>query len=209
MCLRNRNHGFTLVELLVVIAIIGILIAMLLPAVQAAREAARRLQCSNRMKQLVMAIHNYESSYSLLPPGARLDNELPWTVFILPYIEQESLYERFSFESGSFSKTFPPAAPKRKQEHALNLISDFICPSATKDMAAHNSSKVPENIGEQTHTKHYFGITGPVGAKGGGTNYPSVTGYYGEIGTTGCLIMLDDQAAPFGSGTAPSSEQYL
>ena len=92
--------GFTLVELLVVITIIGILIALLLPAVQAAREAARRMQCSNNLKQVGLAILNYESSYSVLPPGGlRLSSRAAygssWWVRILPYIEAGNVLDRY------------------------------------------------------------------------------------------------------------------
>ena len=192
MSFNKKDRGFTLVELLVVIAIIGILIAMLLPAVQAAREAARRLQCSNRIKQLVVAVQNYEAAYSRLPPGARGDNGLPWHVFILPYIEQGSLYDNFCFDAGSFNTVYPPILQKQKQVHALSPIPDFMCPSATRDQAAHISSRVPPTTsGEQTFTKHYFGITGPVGAKSPTENYPSIAGRYGEIGTTGVLLLID------------------
>jgi prepilin-type N-terminal cleavage/methylation domain-containing protein/prepilin-type processing-associated H-X9-DG protein len=83
--------GFTLVELLVVIAIIGILVALLLPAVQAAREAARRSQCINNLKQLGIAMHNYEGANRSLPLGASLGDGALWTAFLLPYIEGGAL----------------------------------------------------------------------------------------------------------------------
>ncbi len=89
---RPRN-AFTLVELLVVIAIIGILVGLLLPAVQQAREAARRMQCSNNCKQLGLALHNYESTFRVLPPS-RINITSPrifqqsWTAMIMPFIEQ-------------------------------------------------------------------------------------------------------------------------
>lgn len=98
--MRNGlNRGFTLVELLVVIAIIGILVALLLPAVQAAREAARRLQCTNQVKQLVLALHNYESTHKVFPPAGLTTKTNgyghSWIVRILPYIEQGNLYAGF------------------------------------------------------------------------------------------------------------------
>src|SRR5436190_18841663 len=106
-----RQRGFTLVELLVVIAIIGVLVALLLPAVQAAREAARRSQCSNNLKQIGLAFANYESTFQRLPPASTIpwwpgvinkddfmDFTKPfgpnWAIFILPYVEQQALYDQ-------------------------------------------------------------------------------------------------------------------
>ena len=102
--MKHRNNGFTLVELLVVIAIIGILIAMLLPAVQAAREAARRMQCSSNLKQFGLAVHNYHSTYNCLPAGCgHLDKTYPmyaqhsWFEAIMPYLEMTQSYEQLNF----------------------------------------------------------------------------------------------------------------
>ena len=86
-------HGFTLVELLVVIAIIGVLIALLLPAVQAAREAARRAQCTNHLKQIGLGIHNFHAARNALPPLAIFANRPTLFMLIYPYIEQQSLYD--------------------------------------------------------------------------------------------------------------------
>jgi len=98
--MRSRRRGFTLVELLVVIAIIGVLIALLLPAVQAAREAARRMQCSNNLKQFGVAMHSYHAALGSFPPGFMAVTESgavaggwAWGVFLMPYLEQSSLQD--------------------------------------------------------------------------------------------------------------------
>lgn len=100
--MQTKRHAFTLVELLVVIAIIGVLVGLLLPAVQAAREAARRMQCSNHLKQIALACHNYQSAFRKFPPSAIVNlsvtstgNNGSWGVHgrILPYLEQGSVYE--------------------------------------------------------------------------------------------------------------------
>ena len=99
--IQNPKSAFTLVELLVVIAIIGILIALLLPAVQAAREAARRMQCSNNLKQLGLALHNFHAAHGKLPYATpyhfTVQHSGTWVATILPYLEQQTLYDEFDF----------------------------------------------------------------------------------------------------------------
>ncbi|MEC8509572.1 MAG: DUF1559 domain-containing protein, partial [Planctomycetota bacterium] len=108
--LKSRRSGFTLVELLVVIAIIGILVALLLPAVQMAREAARRTQCANNLKQIGLAAHNFHSTHKHMPPGYLGEDPLSpsfplWRfraqnvgvlTFLLPFMEQQNMFDRIS-----------------------------------------------------------------------------------------------------------------
>ncbi|QDS88005.1 hypothetical protein EC9_21910 [Rosistilla ulvae] len=102
MTKRKLSAGFTLVELLVVIAIIGILVGLLLPAVQAAREAARRMQCSNNLKQIGIAFHNYHDTYQSFPFGSRVMNNgssgfgPSWWAGLLPFVEQQALFDRLN-----------------------------------------------------------------------------------------------------------------
>src|SRR5262245_3923829 len=97
----SRHRGFTLIELLVVMAIIAILVALLLPAVQAVREAARRSQCANNLKQIGLALHNFEGGFGKLPPGGvwnvnGTNNKGSIYVYLLPYFEQQALYDAFN-----------------------------------------------------------------------------------------------------------------
>lgn len=116
---RSRN-AFTLVELLVVIAIIGILVGLLLPAVQAAREAARRIQCSNNLKQMGLASLNFEITYRGLPPLRLADNWPTWAAIILPYCEQGNVLTLWDIKKRYFQQT--PAALRQN-------IPFYFCPS--------------------------------------------------------------------------------
>jgi prepilin-type N-terminal cleavage/methylation domain-containing protein/prepilin-type processing-associated H-X9-DG protein len=175
----NRPGGFTLVELLVVIAIIGILIALLLPAVQAAREAARRLRCTNNLKQLALAMQSYHDAYGCFPYGALGSHQMSWRVSILPYIEEENLYERFNFRITSLAGSANLAV-------ALTPVNGFFCPSATNLLSIYGGGQVN---GVQTYTAHYFGVAGAEGIDSAGKTYesdptsdPSVYGYVGRNG---------------------------
>ena len=119
---RRPQHGFTLVELLVVIAIIGVMVGLLLPAVQSAREAARRMQCSNNLKQLGLGIHNYASTYnSYLPVGVRNNGTLgAHGLFstLLQYIEQQAVYDELDINANTYT-----------EPHRFTPIATYQCPS--------------------------------------------------------------------------------
>ena len=152
------RRGFTLIELLVVIAIIAILVSLLLPAVQQAREAARRTQCKNNLKNLGVAVHNFEGTYKKLPPGqiftvsgytnfALLDN-VSWVgtmAYLLPYMEQDAVYQPFGTNLKMDAKDYEPnSASTQKQPYynytAINNVtgtslSVLLCPSDNAEAA--------------------------------------------------------------------------
>ncbi len=161
---RHRRTGFTLIELLVVIAIIAILIALLLPAVQQAREAARRTECKNVLKQWGLALHNYHDTANCLPYGgmaltnsaASPANNLSYHVMCLPYIDQAPLYNQFNFTEHYNSATnFPLKAARFPLMHcASSRQADRTAPSETVGGVA----QIPSAI-------HYVGMMGAKGPK--------------------------------------------
>ncbi|GAB4138137.1 MAG: DUF1559 domain-containing protein [Planctomycetaceae bacterium] len=130
----HRTRGFTLIELLVVIAIIAILIALLLPAVQQAREAARRAQCKNNLKQLTLALHNYESSHRVFPPGG-LGFPYVWSAHahLLPYVEQANLEGLLNYDVPPLNAfnfgSFNAADVQRNDDAAKTRLPVLVCPS--------------------------------------------------------------------------------
>jgi prepilin-type N-terminal cleavage/methylation domain-containing protein len=195
---RIRN-AFTLIELLVVIAIIAVLIALLLPAVQQAREAARRTQCKNNMKQIGLALHNYEGTYTCWPIGSfgPYDKVPNWRLHLFPYMDQAPLYNALDFNlqfKGNVVTTNTTVLSKQK-------IAAYICPSSTLDPNA-NLINNTQNI----QTPMYVGISGaypdPAGrVVGSASNYG---GFYTNNG-----ILLHNQLTRMRDATDGSSNVMM
>ncbi len=163
---RSRTAAFSLVELLAVIAIIGLLVALLLPAVQSARESARRTQCGNKVKQLALALHGYESAYGSLPPGMAADQPpfgtgvapgspgnrgSTWLAYVLPGLELGTLHDKLEFRNNSGFGNATNADLIAGLE-----IPAFRCPSSSlPQMAANRLSN-----GRHSMNPHYYGISG-------------------------------------------------
>ncbi len=159
-----RRCAFTLVELLVVITIIGILIALLLPAVQAAREAARRSQCTNNLKQLGLAMHNYHESNRSFPIGSRSGSIVPrnctgtnWRASILGHLDQQALFETLDFKTGSFAGSTSPAFYGNEGLKGL-VLEVYRCPSSVIDPLVNAPSA--SNTSQTAQMHHYVGISG-------------------------------------------------
>ena len=121
---KRSRSAFTLVELLVVISIIGVLVGMLLPAVQQVREAARRISCANNLRQMGIGIQNFHSTHEFYPPSANLETGASWQAYILPYMDQGNVYDLLDVQSDSFIWTSGPG------EVAVSTpLSVFRCPS--------------------------------------------------------------------------------
>jgi prepilin-type N-terminal cleavage/methylation domain-containing protein len=173
---RGRRSAFTLVELLVVIAIIGILVAMLLPAVQAAREAARRSQCSNNLKQLGLGVHNYHDVYKSFPISYGFGNASTgtqynptndgksWFVGLLPFIEQQPLYSKVAFNQAL--NWTDPNGVQPNTEVAMTVLETLLCPSdgtnrkGLMDGRANSAAVTPTNPGNIWAVNNYKGVAG-------------------------------------------------
>ncbi len=221
----SRNaRGFTLIELLVVIAIIAVLIALLLPAVQQAREAARRSQCKNNLKQIGLALHNYHDVHRVFPMGVifRADadgnglfdpgafessvsnNYAPdeaafgWSCYILPFLEQTPLYESIAADSMSFATGFD----HNNMEWGKTPLTVYMCPSDPSP--AINKDRVNRNPADKNQT------TPPTeDERYAKSNYPGVAGHLGDqLRTDTGLIFADLEgdslSGIFGANTSTS-----
>ena len=177
----KRNRGFTLIELLVVIAIIAVLIALLLPAVQQAREAARRSQCKNNMKQLGLALHNYHDAANKFPIGTRFSMSAPnWRVGLLPYLDQAPL-----FNTLNFSVSFLGNGSNAPNSILLNAtVAVYECPSSSmvrRPLTTDNSSGMA--------ALDYVGISGASPDPSGRVTGSLCGGQtYGDYARTGLLV---------------------
>ncbi len=159
------RQGFTLVELLVVIAIIGMLVALLIPAVQAARGAARRSACSNNLKQVGLAILNFESAAGKYPPGqtwtalpGREDRgDYSWMALVLPYMEEQAIYDKFNFKL--------PFQHQANRLPSAAVIPAYLCPSTSRRDKQRDAEELIRDwngqIGVTLGCTDYLGIAGP------------------------------------------------
>ena len=206
---RRKCGGFTLVELLVVVAIIGILIGMLLPAVQQVREAARRTVCANNLSQLGVALHNYEFGHQHLPagvtdnaPGPIISQEkglhVGFLVTLLPYIEERGVADRFDVTVGTYAKANAPA-----REMAIDT---YLCPSAYGNSF---------NVGATAAISHYagchHGTEAPIDDDNNGLLFLNSKVAYGDIydGSSNTILVGEFFTAPDSFGWASGTRSSL
>jgi prepilin-type N-terminal cleavage/methylation domain-containing protein/prepilin-type processing-associated H-X9-DG protein len=148
----RRSGGFTLVELLVVIAIIGILVSLLLPAVQSAREASRRASCQNNLRQIGLAVHNFHDAHNLVPPSRYINGSPTWFAIILPFIEGQAEAQAWDYEQLYYANT-------NRLAREIELAT-FRCPSREAPRLAHNAFGDAGNTSIQGAVGDYAGNAG-------------------------------------------------
>src|SRR5262249_49364470 len=166
-----KRHGFTLIELLVVVAIIGVLIALLLPAVQKVREAANRTTCANNLKELGLALHHFENTKGVFPAGCTLRwDEWGWSPQgqLLPYIEQDNLRKLIDFDKGPYDPVNQPDLPQRPKI--------FLCPSDPQQGLADpfGYTSYHANAGSWVYARNWDGVFGTAIAYSGVPSLPAV-----------------------------------
>jgi prepilin-type N-terminal cleavage/methylation domain-containing protein/prepilin-type processing-associated H-X9-DG protein len=167
---RPKNRGFTLVELLVVIAIIGVLIALLLPAVQSARESGRRISCANNLKQIGLALHAYHSDFGALPAGSYNCCWGTWQTYIMQYLDSANMFKLYDQRKYTNDARYWSAA---NRQITGRLWPVYMCPSDTPSTS---------NLGiTETNYGANFGNTGYVNTPSGWNSNPPVANYAGVI----------------------------
>jgi len=204
---RGGRHGFTLVELLVVIAIIGVLIALLLPAVQQAREAARRMQCSNHQKQLGLALHNYHDTFLKLPYNAATPDEPnhgpSWFVRILSFIEQNAAYDQIAATNFVGDFKMQDAACAAAPVLAQLRVDGLWCPSSPLPEVLNQSTNANGSIDLQV--ANYVGIEGSFfvgGTTGTNATGPMYTGTHGTDVYNGMIVPVGNGSSAIGLESA-------
>jgi prepilin-type N-terminal cleavage/methylation domain-containing protein/prepilin-type processing-associated H-X9-DG protein len=200
--------GFTLVELLVVIAIIGILVALLLPAIQAAREAARRTSCVNNEVQLALAVHSYEFHFEMMPPGVTNPTgpirsepqgmHISWLVKILPYIEETTLFKHFDQSLGAY-------APANAKARAA-VISALICPSEPGE-----DTNEDKTLATNNYVGCHHDVEAPIDANNHGVLFLNSKIRYSDIedGSTKTILLSEALGRPDSLGWASGTRATL
>jgi prepilin-type N-terminal cleavage/methylation domain-containing protein/prepilin-type processing-associated H-X9-DG protein len=201
------RRAFTLIELLVVIAIISVLIALLLPAVQSAREAARRAQCVNNLMQLAIALQNYEAAHEVLPPGVVNPTspivEQPkgyhfgWLTQILPYMEHRTVYNHFNFKVGLYETD--------NITTRTMLVRPFLCPSDTGSNRAVNTVAMTNYCGNHHH------VEAPIAANNMGVLFVNSAIRYEDVtdGTSQTIFISEKLNDGLGLGWASGTRASL
>ncbi|TWT39361.1 DUF1559 domain-containing protein [Blastopirellula retiformator] len=208
------RHAFTLVELLVVIAIIGVLIALLLPAVQQAREAARRMSCTNNLKQLGLALHNYHDTHGSFPPGG-LGYPFVWSPqsLLLPYVDQGNLGDLLHYEvppMNAFAGSYDATLVGENDTAAQTRLSLLLCPSDRDEVpgSVYGGISYPMSLGSGVNNISDASDDGANANSDGVIFSLSKTGFRDVTDGTSNTVVFSEHLLGDGNDSAPSNNDY-